>query len=126
MNKALKWTLYVLLGLVVLAVLVGLGFLVFRGFGYGMMRPGFRMMEPLRYHSFSPFRAIFGGLLGLGVVVLVIVGIIALVNAIVRGNRNIPSNTPAQMAAPVRTCSNCGKPAQEDWKTCPYCGNPLT
>ena len=126
MSKALKWILYILLGLVVLAVIAGIVFAVFGSYGYTMMRPGIRMMEPFRYSGFSPLRAIFGGLLGLGVFVLVIVGIVALVNALVRGNRPVQTTPPAQMAAPTRTCSNCGKPAQDDWKTCPYCGNPLT
>ncbi|MFZ0533872.1 MAG: zinc ribbon domain-containing protein [Anaerolineales bacterium] len=125
MNKVLKWILYILLGLVVLGVIAGIVFAIFGGYGYTMMRPGFRMMEPFRYH-FSPVRSIFGGLLGLGVVVLVIVGIVALVSALVRGNRPVQTTPPAQMSAPSRTCSNCGKPAQDDWKTCPYCGNPLT
>jgi hypothetical protein len=137
MNKVLKWILYVLLGLVVLAVIAGIVFAVFGGYRYAMMRPGFRFMGPMRY-SFSPFRMIFGGLFGLGVFVLVIVGIVALVNALVHGNRPAqmtPSAqmaqptqmiTPAPMSTPSRTCSNCGKPAQDDWKTCPYCGNPLT
>jgi hypothetical protein len=125
MNKVLKWVLYVLLGLVILAVIAGIVFMIFGGYGYGMMRPGIRMMEPFRYH-FSPVRSIFGGLLGLGVVVLVIVGIVALVSALVRSNRPAQTTPPAQMTAPSRTCSNCGKPAQDDWKTCPYCGNPLT
>lgn len=125
MNKVLKWSLYILLGLVILAVVAGIVFAVFGGYGYAMMRPGFRMMEPMRFY-FNPMRSIFGGLLGLGVLVLVIVGIAALVNAVVRGNRPMQTPPPAQMTAPTRTCSNCGKPAQEDWKTCPYCGNPLT
>jgi hypothetical protein len=138
MNKVLKWILYILLGLVVLAVVCGLAFAVFGGHGYGMMRPGFRMMEPYRYNYFNPGRMIFGGLLGLGFFVLVIVGIVALVNAVIHGNRPaqttptvqaIPpaqTTTPAEMTMPSRTCSNCGQPAQNDWKTCPYCGNPLT
>lgn len=125
MNKVLKWSLYILLGLVILAVVAGIVFAVFGGYGYAMMRPGFRMMEPMRFYS-NPMRSIFGGLLGLGVLVLVIVGIVALVNALVRGNRPMQTTPPAQMTAPTRTCSNCGKPAQEDWKTCPYCGNTLT
>jgi zinc-ribbon domain len=131
MSKVLKWILYILLGLVVLAVIAGIVIVVFGGFRYGMMRPGFRMMEPFRY-SFSPFRMIFGGLLGLGIFLLVIVGIVALVSALMRGNRPAqmtspaPMTTPTQMVTPTRTCSNCGKPAQDDWKTCPYCGNPLT
>lgn len=126
MSKVLKWILYVLLGLVALAVIAGIVFAIFGGYGYGMMRPGFRVMMPMHYYSISPVRTIFGGLLGLGVIVLVIVGIVALVNALVRGNRPIQTNPPAQMTTPTRTCSNCGKPAQDDWKTCPYCGNPLT
>ncbi len=125
MNNVLKWILYILLGLVVLAVIAGIVIAVFGGYGYGMMRPGFRMMEPFRY-SFSPLRMVFGGLLGLGVFVLVIVGLVALVNALVRGNRSAQITATAPMATPARICSNCGKPAQDDWKTCPYCGNPLT
>ena len=131
MNKVLKWILYVLLGLVILAIIAGVVFAVFGSFGgYAMMRPGFRMMEPYRFNGgFSPFRAIFGGLFGLGIFILIIVGIVALVNALIRGNRPAsitPPAQPAQTVAAARTCSNCGKPAQEDWKTCPYCGNPLT
>jgi uncharacterized membrane protein len=129
MNKVLKWILYVLLGLVALAVIAGIVFAIFGGHGYYMMRPGFQMMEPYRY-NYSPLRSIFGGLFGLGIFLLVIVGIVALVSAMLRGNRfhqaNTPAQTPTPVPTPTRTCSNCGKPAQEDWKTCPYCGNPLT
>jgi len=132
MNKALKWILYVLLGLVILAIIAGIVFAVFGGYSYTMMRPGFRMMAPYRSFGFSPLRAIFGGVFGLGIFILVIVGIIALVNALVRGNRPAAYSQPTQPAAPVqsaaatRNCPNCGKPAQEDWKTCPYCGTQLT
>jgi hypothetical protein len=143
MSKVLKWILYVALGLVVLALIAGIFIAIFGGLGHGyyMMRPGFRMMEPYQFGYYSPVRGIFAGLLGLGLLMLIIVGIVALVNVIIRGNRpaqmtqtNQPAQTiqPAQsvpaaeIASPTRTCSNCGKPAQEDWKTCPYCGNPLT
>ncbi len=142
MSKVLKWILYVVLGLIVLAVVAGIVFAIFGGIGRGfyMMRPGFRMMEPYRYGfgGYSPMRGIFGGLLGLGFLVLIIVGIVALVNVIMRGSRSaqVTSTTPpaqtaqpapaAEMVIPTRTCSHCGKPAQDDWTTCPYCGNPLT
>ena len=126
MSKALRWILYVLLGLVALAVIAGIVFAAFGAYRYGVIRPGMRMMESMRFYYFSPLRSIFGGLLGLGVFILVIVGIVALVNALVRSNRPAQPNPPAPLAAPARTCSNCGRPAQEDWKTCPYCGNPLT
>jgi zinc-ribbon domain len=147
MSRALKWILGILLGLVIVAVLAGLAIAVFGGFGYGMMRqgfrmvgPGYRMMGPYVYgmHNFSPLRSIFGALLGLGFLVLIIVGIVALINALVRSNRPAQTITPAQTTppaqmasteptpAPTQTCSNCGKPVMEDWKNCPYCGNPLT
>ncbi len=129
MNNTLKWILYVLLGLVILAIIAGIVFAVFGGYGYAMMRPGIRMMEPYRnfgFGGFSPLRAIFGGLFSLGIFILVVVGIVALINALVRSNRPMTSTQPTQPAAPARTCPNCGKPSQEDWKTCPYCGNPLT
>ena len=138
MRKVLKWILYIILGLVVLSIVAGVLFMIFGGFRYGMMGPGIRsfgpgirMMEPRSYY-FHGGLPIFGGLLCLGVLLLVIVGIVALVNALTR--RNTPSQIiqPAQVAtppevvaAPSYTCSNCGKPAQADWKTCPYCGNPL-
>ncbi|HSB65050.1 MAG TPA: zinc ribbon domain-containing protein [Anaerolineales bacterium] len=129
MNKVLKWVLYVLLALVILAIIAGIVFAVFGGYRYAMMRPGVRMMAPYHFYGgISPLRTIFGGLFGLGIFILVIVGIVALINAIMRGNRPVvytqPSQ-PVQPATPARTCANCGKPAQEDWKTCPYCGTPL-
>jgi hypothetical protein len=135
MNKVLKWVLIVLGGLVVLAIIAGIVLVFVYRPGVVMMRPGFRMMQPFRNYGdgfgFNPLRMIFGGLLGLGIFLLVIVGIVALVNMLVRSGRStqsLPPVQPANMApaAPARTCSNCGRPAQEDWKTCPYCGNPLT
>jgi predicted PurR-regulated permease PerM len=139
MSKVLKVILYVLLGLVVLAVVAGIFFAIFNGgHGYYMMRPGIRMMEPYRYGNFNLGRMVFGGLFALGLFLLVVIGIVALVSFIVRGNRPTQQPTAAQMSpasqepapAPMptatRTCSNCGKPAQDDWKTCPYCGNPLS
>ena len=131
MNKVLKWILYILLGLLVLAVIVAIGLAVFGAFRFGMMRPGIRLMQHM-HNNFNPFRMLFGGLFGLGVFVLVVVGIVALVNALVHSNRPaqltpaVQMAPPAQMTVPTRTCSNCGKPAQDEWKTCPYCGNPLT
>jgi zinc-ribbon domain len=133
MNKVLKWILYILLAVVILAIIAGIVFVVFGGNHFTMMRPGFRMMTPYRFYGgFSPLRAIFGGLLGLGIFILVIVGIVALVNALVRGNRQVVNTQPtvlAQPAQPAETthnCPNCGKPSQVDWKTCPYCGTALT
>ena len=102
MSKVLKWILYVVLGLVVLAVVAGIVFAIFGGVGHGyyMMRPGFRMMEPYHYSLLQSGRMIFGGLLGLGFLILIIVGIVALVNVIMRGNR------PAQVTQTAQPASN--------------------
>jgi hypothetical protein len=145
MSKVLKWILFILLGLVVLSIVAGVVFMVFGGLRYGMMGPGIRsfgpgirMMEPGRNY-FHEGRSIFGGLLCLGVLLLVVVGIMALVSALTHRNKPSQITPPAQVVtepaqaaisseevnAPSQTCANCGKPTQADWKTCPYCGNPL-
>ncbi len=129
MSNVLKWILYVLLGLVGLAIIAGIVFAIFGGYGYTMMRPGFRMMTPYVHLGVTPFRAIFGGLIGLGIILLIIIGIVALVSALVRGNRPVVVAQPSQplQPAPVtHACQNCGKPVQDDWKNCPYCGTQLT
>jgi hypothetical protein len=124
MNKALKWILYIFLGLLILAILAGFAYMVFGGYGSGWMRPGIRMMDHMRFY-YTPVRSIFGGLVCLGLFLLVVVGIVALINAVVSGNKRAQVAPPAPVPAPLRTCGNCGKPAQEDWNTCPYCGNNL-
>ena len=129
MTRALKWILIVLLGVIVLAIIAGLVFAFLGAVRYGVVRQGIQPFQHFQYNYSVPFRGlgvIFGGLLGLGFFVLVIVGIVALINALFRGNRPAQMTSQTQTPAPSRTCSNCGKPAQEDWKTCPYCGNPLT
>lgn len=148
MSKAFKWILYILLGLVILVLVVGVVYASYgaiRSTGYPMMRPGIRMMEPNfrfvePFYFHTPVRSIFGALLCLGVILLVIVGIVALVYALTQRNRpiqNTPTTQatvpPAEIVSPtaeevvaIRTCANCGKPAQQEWNTCPYCGNPLT
>jgi hypothetical protein len=137
MNNVLKWILYILLGVVVLAIIAGIVFAFLGPMNYAYMHPGIRMFGPYGFSyrmGVSPLRAIFGGLLGLGLIILIIVGIVALVNAIVRSNRRSTYVQPAQPVAPAqpaaampsRTCPNCGKPAMEDWKNCPYCGTLLT
>jgi hypothetical protein len=131
MNRTLKWILYVILGLVGLAVLAGIVMAIFGGYRYSMMGPGVWMAPHMRV-GFNPVRWIFGAILGFGVFLLVILGIIALIASLVRGNRPYPPTTPTTTATPppaataTKTCPNCGRIVQEDWKNCPYCGTPLT
>ena len=79
------------------------------GYGGGMMG------------GFAPFGWI-GMLLmwvfPLGVLVLVVLGIVWLVNAAGRPRSQAP-------VAPAKTCPNCARPVQADWRNCPHCGTAL-
>jgi hypothetical protein len=142
MKKVWKWIIGIVLGLVVIAILLGVGFTLrsnFHGYrlealnqrnfsergpwmmpygGFGHMRGpgmmGFRMM---------PFGGFIGGLLCLGFLTLVVFGIIWLV-------RNLRKPVPVEAAvvapvAEVNLCKKCGKPLQDEWQNCPYCGKKV-
>jgi hypothetical protein len=55
-------------------------------------------------------------LIPVSLVVVVVFGIVWLVRAIggVGGTTSL-----------ARTCPNCGRPAQAEWHSCPYCGQAL-
>jgi hypothetical protein len=151
MKKAWKWVIGIVLGLVILAVLVGVGFLVWgnmhgyrgvaevdRGFsqrGPGMMPYngyGFQMRGPgMMGYGISPFGRFFGGLLMLGFLALVILGIVWLAvrvrtPSIVQAAPVVPVASSEPM--PVETlnlCKKCGRSLQADWSVCPYCGKKV-
>jgi flagellar biosynthesis protein FlhB len=125
MKKVLKWILFILLGLVLFAVIAGVLMVGWR-FGFGGIREGYGMVNHMRgFGSISPVGMIFGGLLRLGLFLLVVVGIVGLVYSLTRGRQSTQVTPSATPAIPSRTCASCGKPAQDDWTTCPYCGNSL-
>jgi hypothetical protein len=130
MNKVLKW---VLIGLGIAVVVIGITMVAFRGF---MGRPEFMMGgRVLGFHRpfggmmfgmglFMLFRVLLGGtVLGLAVFGLV---------SLFRRHKSVAVNTAAPVvtetqavvenAAPQRTCVKCSQPLQPDWKNCPYCG----
>jgi hypothetical protein len=84
--------------------------------GYGGMMGGYNAMHPFGWGGM-----LLGWLIPVSVIVLLIVGAVALVNSVNKSGK--PTLPPA---APSRTCPNCGKPAQFDWNTCPYCGQKLS
>jgi hypothetical protein len=108
-----------------------------RGFGPGdefrggMMGRGFGFQHPMMYGSAYRYPAMFGfGFFPLGIFMLLIplaVLGLAIYGFIALLNRRPAAAVPAEVAplASTLSCSNCGKPAHEDWKTCPYCGNSL-
>jgi zinc-ribbon domain len=120
MKSKTGWIIVITLAVILLLVLPGI-FMMGRfgtgGYG-GMMGPG-GMMGGYGYQNpLGFFGMALMWLIPLGFLVLVVFGVVALVNGL---------NKPATPVTPVsdRKCSNCGKQAQPDWKTCPYCGNQL-
>jgi hypothetical protein len=152
MKKAWKWVIGIVLGLVVLALLVGAGFMLRNNFhayrgelpngrsftdrGPGMMPyggfeqgrgPG--MMGNGGFgHGRGPgmmvFGGFFGGLFSLGFLALVVLGIIWLVRNL-RKPQTIVAAPAAVPAAVVNPCRKCGKPLQDEWRVCPHCGTKV-
>jgi hypothetical protein len=123
MKMKTGWIVVLILGVILLLVVPGMfmmgrtwtggyGGMMGNG-GYGGMMNGFGFMSP-----FGFFGMALMWLIPIGLLVLVVLGAVALVNGLSK-----PGNSGAPAAE--RTCSNCGKPAQAGWSTCPYCGNPL-
>ena len=147
MKKVWKWIIGIVLGLVVLAVLVGVAFMLRGNFhadrtevqvlrGYSERGPGMMPYGGFGYHmrgpgmmgyGFSPFGGLIGGLFSLAFLALVVLGIIWLVRSLskpklVEAPAAMAVATPAAIANP---CKNCGKPLQDDWKVCPHCGEKV-
>ena len=146
MKKVWKWIIGIVLGLVVLAVLMGVGFMRRSNFHAYRFQPldsgGFFERGPGRmsYGGFEhmrapglmgpcmlPFGGFFGGMLWLGFLALVVLGIIWLVRSLripkpVDGPAVIPAAMPAAIDNP---CKKCGKPLQDEWKVCPHCGRKV-
>ena len=49
MTKALKWILIVLAGVIVLAIIAGIVFAFIGAARYGVVRPGFHMVQPILF-----------------------------------------------------------------------------
>ena len=120
MNKV-NWTAVGVFRVVVLlALVVGLGFLGGgRGYGgWGMMGPG--MMGGYGGWGYSPLNGVgmaFMWLIPIALIVLTVLGVVYLVRAVGSGSGN-----PSSVA---RTCPSCGRAVQLDWRNCPHCGASL-
>jgi predicted RNA-binding Zn-ribbon protein involved in translation (DUF1610 family) len=147
MKKAWKWILGIVIGLIIVAVLVTIGFMAFNRWGnvHWMMetrnfRPfggerempvhPYSMMPRQMVIGFSPLRLI-GGLLFYAVLAfLVVLGVISLVRGNFKSQK--PTAVSAQVSTPVveeikmNACPNCGHVIQQDWSHCAYCGNKLS
>lgn len=142
MKKVWKWIIGIVIGLVVLAVLVSVGFAFrmhnsvvglrgMRGWDDGFGR-GFGMMPFGRMHGggfgmMGGLGMFFGGLLQLGFLVLLVLGIIWLVRKLRQPAAVTTPVTPVVVAsvAPESSCGKCGYHIQAEWKVCPNCGKKL-
>ena len=80
MSNTVKWTIGIVIGLVVLFALPFLWQAIFPTSGYGMMGGGYGRMPMMGgYGGFMPFGMAFVWLIPLGLIVLIALGIAALV-----------------------------------------------
>lgn len=118
MKSTIGWILAIVFGLILLFLLPSLWMMgrFWMGSYGGMMGGGFNSMHPFGWGGM-----LIGWLIPVGAIVLLVIGGVALINSLNRsGNLSHP---PATLS---RTCQNCGKLAQADWNTCPYCGHKLS
>ncbi len=146
MKKFWKWVIGIVIGLVVVAALIGAAFLVRAHFvvnqvarleahGLHIQRPGMMlfgrgwgMRGPgmMAYGWRMPFGGLFGGLFSLGLLALVVVGIIWLVRSLRKPTHVVETPVVAPSAASTtHACPKCGRTVQNDWNNCPYCGKKL-
>lgn len=111
MKSKTGWILAIVLGLVLLFLLPSLMMGRFWGNGYNGMMGGWGFMNPFGFLGMALM-----WLLPIGVLVLFVYGAVSLFNGL-----NRSGNAPLV----ERKCTNCGKAAQDDWSTCPYCGKTL-
>ncbi|HET7009862.1 MAG TPA: zinc ribbon domain-containing protein [Anaerolineales bacterium] len=114
MSRTLRTTLWVLGGIVVAALLFGLGMQLYwmtAGSAAGGFRPMMDFgwgMHAARGGFVFPF---LGPILGLGLLALAVVGIVSLFNR--------PGDRPAA------NCTNCGSALTAGWAFCPRCGQKV-
>jgi uncharacterized membrane protein len=110
MNR-INWTAVAVFAIVgLLVILVGASLFG----GWGMMGPG--MMGGWGFGPFGWIGMIFMFLIPVGFLVLIVLGVIWLIRSITGGTKP---------ASEMRSCPNCGRGVQPDWRNCPYCGTAL-
>jgi hypothetical protein len=102
-----------------IGAVIGPSFAFGRGLrGYGMLGGHAGMMGSWGLAPVGWIGMLLMWLFPLGLLVLLVLGIVWLVNAVSR-----PRNQT--LVAPAKTCLNCARPVQADWRNCPYCGTAL-
>jgi len=131
--KTWQWVTIIIVAVAALLVGAVLGPLFVGGGGPGYWNRGGMTLAPHASAGVGGYSG--GGMMGgfvpfgwigmllmwvfpLGVLVLVVLGIVWLVNAVSRPRGQAP-------VAPAKTCPNCARPVQADWRNCPHCGTAL-
>jgi hypothetical protein len=135
MKKVWKWILGIFLALLAIGVIVFLVLFCINNFGGAGYRPYMHfergvspMMGGRGMVGFMPFMGLrmIGGLIPLLLLGLLVYGAYRLGR---RGHmfpsHQHPFPPPPPPAAPGKSCPNCGKPLQDDWVSCPYCGEKM-
>lgn len=150
MKTATKWILGILIALVVLAVLAGAGYAIFkwRQANLWLIEPRTpRSFEPWKEPQQMPFRdmpmrrfwyfprwniisffplRLLACLVSPGILALILIGVFAYwLGRTSRKPQLIQTQPQPSAQGPVHTCMNCLRPVQEDWSHCPYCGTAL-
>lgn len=120
MNR-ISWTAILVFAAVVLLVfLVGVSLMGgWNNGGWGMMGPGGMGPGMMGGWAFGPLGwivMIFMLLIPIGFFVLIGLGIAWLVRALGAGSSPAPA---------MRSCPNCNRSVQADWRNCPHCGTDL-
>jgi hypothetical protein len=145
MKKTMKWIIGIVVSLIVLAVIVGVGYLVISHWtGAGRViverniqpwgndrtlpwrdmptRPS-RALPGLWFGGFPVLRMISGGLVCLGFVALIVLGVIALVRWLKRSPKTAVASQPAVAPVSVAAPETASEPAPA--AACPNCGQPV-
>jgi hypothetical protein len=155
MKKATKWVFGIVIGMVVLAILASVGFMVFGDWGergrgatprqiqpWGEQRempwkgnPGFGMpMRPCRgmpggmhggFGGFSPFGMFFGSLIWLGVLVLIVLGIIAFVRYLKRSPHPAIADVTTASSVPLPPSESVIESSSLTTHPCPKCSRDV-
>ncbi len=147
MKTSTKWILGIVIGLILVAAIMTIGFLAFNRWGghvwvmrspvihpwegeRGMPMQPFRGIPNQRFIRFFPLRFLGSGLIFTGLLVLLILGIFSLIRSLSRPQPGtaaaIPTSAPTTTHIASQGCPSCKRPIQEDWLHCPYCGSDLT
>lgn len=83
----------------------------------GMMGRGFGFFHPMAWTGM-----VLGWLFGLAILVLLGLGIASLIRYLSEPRSHSDSTA---LPEPAVNCPNCGRAAQPEWNTCPFCGTSL-